>query len=370
MPGGPVLRTMVAMGTKLVANLAEADERTLAVRDSRAVAFFGTWMLTGLFIDGWAHSTDKPETFFSPWHGILYSGFVAAVLWFAWDGRRRPRGAATGDRLGTAGLILFAVGALGDGAWHTVFGIEVGIEALLSPTHLALMLGGLLMVTAPIRVGWRWLPDRPSGREFFSTMAAVTLATSLVLFFLMYLSAAQPIADAHTGNYAGEPGQVWGVASVMIRTAVLLGATFLVLRRWTPPAGSFTLLFSVTAIALAGLDGFEPIALAVPFIAGGIVTDVIVARGLGGARRDLLIGTAVPAVCWLGYFGVHAAVWGVHWPAEIWTGAVVFAVLTGLGLAVVTNGLTPPPVGPALTSGSDDDRSVPEPAAAPVATSR
>ena len=48
-------------------------------RDERAVAFFGTWMLFGLFLDGWAHQAEKPETFFSPWHGILYSGFVAAV---------------------------------------------------------------------------------------------------------------------------------------------------------------------------------------------------------------------------------------------------------------------------------------------------
>ncbi len=327
------------MGTKVADQ--DRDERALALRDSRAVAFFGTWMLTGLFIDGWAHATDKPETFFSPWHGILYSGFVAAVLWFAWDGRRQPGGMDTGDRLGTAGLFLFVVGAVGDGVWHEVFGIEVGIEALLSPTHLALMVGGLLMVTAPIRAGWRWLPERPSGREFAATMGAVTLATSLVLFFLMYLSAAMPIAESHSGSYGGESGQVWGVASVIVRTAVLLGATLFVLRRFTPPAGSFTALFSVTAVALAGLESFEPIALAVPFVAGGTVADVIVARGLGGARRDLLIGMAVPAVCWLGYFGVHAAVWGVRWPAEIWTGSVVFAVLTGLGLALLTNGLEP-----------------------------
>lgn len=32
--------------------------------------------------------------------------------------------------------------------WHQVFGIEVDTAALLSPTHLLLMTGGLLMATA------------------------------------------------------------------------------------------------------------------------------------------------------------------------------------------------------------------------------
>src|SRR5687768_8932264 len=69
---------------------------TRARRDEMAVAVFGTWMIIGLFLDGWAHQANKPETFFSPWHLLLYSGFVAAVAWFGWDGRRRGAGAAPG----------------------------------------------------------------------------------------------------------------------------------------------------------------------------------------------------------------------------------------------------------------------------------
>jgi hypothetical protein len=318
-----------------MAGMGDTLESQRAARDSRAIALFGTWMLIGLFVDGWAHGANKPETFFSPWHGILYSGFVAAVLWFAWDGRRRD-GDTNVDRLAQVGLGVFVVGAVGDGVWHQVFGIEVDIEALLSPTHLALMVGGALMVTAPFRVGWRWLPERPSFRQFFPTLASATLVTSLVLFFLMYLTASNPIAQSAG---ADEDGQGWGIASVLIRTALMLAPTLLILRRWTPPAGSFTLLFSVTALALAGLDGFEAIALAAPFVVGGVAADVIVARGLGGERRSQVVGLAVPMVCWLSYFAIHAAIWGVHWPAEIWTGAVVLAALTGFGLALLTDGL-------------------------------
>lgn len=46
---------------------------------------FGIWMIIGLFLDGWSRNQDKPETFFTPWHGVLYSGFGAAIAWFVWD---------------------------------------------------------------------------------------------------------------------------------------------------------------------------------------------------------------------------------------------------------------------------------------------
>lgn len=317
----------------------DTGERDAALREGWAVGFFGTWMLFGLFIDGWAHGANKPETFFSPWHGVLYSGFVAAVLWFAWDGRRHQR-SGTGDRLATAGMVLFVAGAVGDGVWHEIFGIEVDLEALLSPTHLALMTGGTLMVSAPFRAGWRWVSDRPSFREFVPVTASATLVVSLVLFFLMYLSGSQPIA---TVDDTDDLNHAWGIAAVLVRTGVLLGATMLTLRRWRPPAGVFTILFGVPAVALAGLDAFQDGALILPFVIGGVAADVIVQGGLGGARRDQLVGVAVPAVTWLSYFGVHAAVWGVHWPAEIWTGAVVFAGLAGVGLALLSNGLTREP---------------------------
>lgn len=304
-----------------------------AARGSRAIAIFGTWMIFGLFLDGWAHQAEKPETFFSPWHAVLYSGFVAAVVWFAIDTRRHPGEPASADRLANAGLVLFVVGAVGDGIWHSLFGIEVDIEALLSPTHLALMIGGALMVTAPVRAARAVLPERPAMRQFAPALASVTLATSLVLFFLMYLAAPWPIADA---SNAAEHDQGIGIASVLVRSAVMLGATFVVLRRWRPPVGTFTVLWGVPAVALAGLDGFAFIALALPFIVGGLVADAVVARGIGGPRNDLAVAMATPAVTWAGYFAVHAAIWGVHWPAEIWTGAIVFAVLTGLGMTLIS----------------------------------
>src|SRR5712691_7046633 len=39
------------------------------------------WWMVGLFVDGWAHSNlAQLETFFTPWHALLYSGFAAAAV--------------------------------------------------------------------------------------------------------------------------------------------------------------------------------------------------------------------------------------------------------------------------------------------------
>ena len=40
-------------------------------------------------------------------------------------------------------------GAIGDMFWHIIFGIEVSIDALLSPTHLLLLIGALLILSGP-----------------------------------------------------------------------------------------------------------------------------------------------------------------------------------------------------------------------------
>lgn len=46
------------------------------------ITVLSAWMIGGLHLDAWAHHQFDVETFFTPWHGVLYSGFLAlaAVL--------------------------------------------------------------------------------------------------------------------------------------------------------------------------------------------------------------------------------------------------------------------------------------------------
>ncbi len=43
-----------------------------SVREDLVTALLATWLTIGGFVDGFAHrNLDTPETFFTPWHGIL-----------------------------------------------------------------------------------------------------------------------------------------------------------------------------------------------------------------------------------------------------------------------------------------------------------
>ena len=137
-----------------------------------------SWIMAGALLDAWAHThiLSTLESFFTPWHGILYSGFLAAsgflVLAFY---RNRTQGYAwrravpRGYELSLIAMLIFAFGGVGDMLWHTLFGIEVNLEAALSPTHLILALGIVLFLTGPFRAAWRrhdpakpgWLTQLP-----------------------------------------------------------------------------------------------------------------------------------------------------------------------------------------------------------------
>jgi hypothetical protein len=304
-----------------------------------AAAVFSVWVVVGLFVDGWAHNADKPETFWTPWHAVLYSGFLAAAARFAVgaqiDSRRgvyvRP------DPLVLAGFGLFALGGLGDMTWHTIFGIEQDVEALLSPTHLLLMLAGLLLVTAPVRSALaRGDAAAPSGsgwRDFAPAAVGLTLAVAIVAFFGQFASALHAALPDEFAAGASDTQQIVGVASVLLPNALLVGTVLWTLARWpAPPLGTFTLMFGGTALLMAGLDAFDHLALVAPLAVGGLVADTLVSRRVP-ARWVAVI---VPVVMWSAWFAVYNAVWGLAWEAELISGTVVFAALTGYGLALLT----------------------------------
>jgi hypothetical protein len=63
---------------------------TATKKENLLTGVFGLWLIIGLFVDGYAHQNlAELETFFTPWHGIFYSGVMATALWIAWMIRRR-----------------------------------------------------------------------------------------------------------------------------------------------------------------------------------------------------------------------------------------------------------------------------------------
>ena len=325
--------------------------------DDLAAALLGTWVVGGLFLDGWAH-VNQPglETFFSPWHGVFYSGFLVSVVVLArlvarhQRGRFDPARVPAGYGLGLVGIGLFVAGGVADGTWHTVFGVETGVAALLSPSHLLLLSGGLLMATSPLRSAWS-SPDLPAAARPLALLPALwatAMTTAVVLFFFQYLSAFVTRAPS-TPQAQGPDGllpTIVGVASVLVTNLILVAPVLLLARRWRLPFGTVTLLAGAGAAGLTSLREFVLGALVPAMLAGGLAVDLLMARLRPGPDRPgafRAVAVLAPLLLWGAWMAGYALAYGIAWPPELWAGVLGVASLSGLGLSV----LVLPPAVPA-----------------------
>lgn len=303
-------------------------------RDELAGAVFSTWVVTGLFLDGWAHHSEMVETFWTPWHAVLYSGFFVASIYAATTAlaARRAGRPLLSDPLIGLGFLAFALGGVADAGWHTVFGVEEDLEALLSPTHLLLMIGGLLLTTSTLRSAWARPERAPSLRRFLPTLVGATLAVGILGFFLHFASPFVPEPE----DYVGAPSDMQvalGVMGMLVTTVLLMGMTFVLRARWQVPRHTFLFLFAMYALYMNGLHGFDQVVVVLPAALAGALADAMTQQGVG----PRLFGATIPAVLWLSWFATFGAAFGLDWTPDLWLGAVVFASLTGLGLSYLVH---------------------------------
>jgi hypothetical protein len=98
-------------------------------------------------------------------------------------------------------VLLFAAAGVFDLFWHTYFGIENGIDALLSPSHLLLALGAALVFSGVLRSIARQYGRETGGwRKIGPAVLALGAALVLLGFFTAY---AQPIEDGFTTTTIG-----------------------------------------------------------------------------------------------------------------------------------------------------------------------
>jgi Tol biopolymer transport system component len=176
-----------------------------SLRMDWVLAALSVWLIGGFYIDLWAHAHGKvDDTFFTPWHAFLYLGaasFVLVLGGLAVFGR--PRRVSVREVLpapyamALAGGILFGIGGVLDLAWHTLFGFEVDVEALLSPTHLLLAASGLLMLGGPLRSASARIrsagPKAPSWQLAGPFVIPLAMASAVLIAFTQYAS---PIVDS------------------------------------------------------------------------------------------------------------------------------------------------------------------------------
>jgi hypothetical protein len=378
MPPEPPLSTSAGTGPAPTQLPSPASDWPPSVRmgwrGDLVTAVLGAWLVGGAFLDGWAHNT-RPvlETFFTPWHAVLYSGYAASAVWLCWSvwsRHRRLRVAGLGPGAGggrswrrsipagygpaLAGAALFLAAGLGDLSWHLAFGVERDIAALLSPTHLGLFAGGLLIATAPLRSASAdpILGDRPGLGVLLPAVLSATLAGCATAFMFQYLHPAwedvvgrdrgaflRHTFDAAQYHFVYDQNVTVGIAGFVLATVFLFAPLLLLLRRWQPPAGSAVLVLAVQFIAVQGLTGFADLRLALFGIVGAAAVEVLLAvlRPRRSARWRLVAFCALAPVGFWGVYvtGVAVGDHGLGWPAELWGGAIVWSAISVVALTLM-----------------------------------
>ena len=321
-----------------------------------AAAILTVFFVVGAYLDGWAHVHGHVDrSFFTPWHAALYSGFlvVAAVIGgTALAGMRRGlplrESVPTGYELSLLGAGIFLVGGVADMAWHIVFGIEANVDALFSPTHLVLAIGGALMASGPLRSAWRRVDAYHQPVMPWAAVLSLTVVLSVITFFLQI---AHPLVNPQASGSVPDLRtfvfyrQALGVSGVIIQTAVVMAFVLLAARRFVLPFGALTAILGLNALALSfvgrqvgGLDGglgLVPAALVAGLLADTLYAALRASRLRNSQLGFRLVAFGVPVVFYLIYFLTLVATTGIWWSIHLSLGSVVLAGITGWLLSYV-----------------------------------
>ncbi|MGH2628396.1 MAG: hypothetical protein ACRDHY_17290 [Anaerolineales bacterium] len=311
------------------------------------------YFTAGLFLDGYAHNhlLASIESFFTPWHAVFYSGFFATVLLLGivfLRGRRQGlpwrEAVPPGYDLALIGAAVFFAGGVGDMIWHTFFGIEAGVEALLSPTHLTLALGGTLIGAAPLRAAWR-------RREASSPWTAVLAAAVVISSFTFMTQFAQPTYDPwatssvalrHEGNSAFIM-EAAGISGLLIQAALFSALALYLLRRWPwqgraggLPFGAFTLILGLNSLGMAFMHfEFRQIPA---FLVAGLFADVLYRQWKPGPERRGAVQAfafTLPALVAAAQYAVFFLTDQVWWSVHLWAGSIVLSGFVGWLLSLL-----------------------------------
>jgi hypothetical protein len=258
------------------------------------------------------------------------------------------------------GAAIFAVAGAGDLLWHTIFGIEQGIEGEISPSHLALALGATLILTGPLLAAWRRTAPDAAQRwlTLLPALLSLTYIFSLLVFFTQF---ADPIvksrADLHIRDILivftpfSTDTEVFlstelGVAGILMKAAIMTGVALLLVRRWRLPIGAFALLFGLNGLLISFLAGeVSNIGVALVSALIGLLVDLLNLALRPSAERVLVLRVfafGVPFINNTIYFAILFALKGpIGWSVHLWTGAIVMAGIVGLLLSYL---LVPPQI--------------------------
>ncbi|MEV0768543.1 hypothetical protein [Nocardia salmonicida] len=319
-----------------------------------AMAAASVWIVVAVHLDGRAHYLDLPDSFFTWWHLLLYSGLgAAAALLLAMGARRRRADRSLISALvsmpqgygwSLAGVGVFFAAGVADMGWHIRFGVEAGLDALVSPTHLLLFTGAVLLFSGPLRATQIKQPTAPIWAA--PAVVAATAITATIGFALGYVSAFTTDAPLHAvGNfpegtpehYATEIPAQAGLGAYLVTTVLVVVPVVLLLMRRRLPFGAITVFVTVLAALAQTVQNFTRPSVVIAAVVAGLVVEGLIAVFAAVAPRIPTVAVAVvalPTLLWSAQLVALQLGPGVAWSAELATGTVVLSALVSATLAI------------------------------------
>ena len=323
--------------------LAATRTRAVAALSDRSVdrvfVVLAGWLMTGVFSDAWAHISRLPDSFWTPWHGVLYSGLLACGVFLFVLRYQRSGALAQGYDLSLIGFAIGAFGGVADAIWHTVFGIEFDIDAAVSPSHLIIAGAILLVVTGPARVAWR--------RRAFGLPAALSTLYGLSILTVI-VDYANPFARvfgsgaAPASHDVGQLMQGEALFAFTAYAALLVGFVLVTTRSGGASPWWLALIVGGNMAAMTLVNGplhpeAVPAFLLVSLVSGAIA--VALALWLRPSRANpagtLVLAFTLPALAVAVYAVAVLAMGPTWWTATFWCGLIAVGGLTGLLLATL-----------------------------------
>jgi hypothetical protein len=292
------------------------------------------------------------DDFLSGWHLVLYGGVagVAFVLG-AYALVHGPRAPLALLPAASAGLATLTAGGIVDSIWHEVYGVEAAFEALVSPPHLIILAGLVLLMVAPIGA----VSDGPSAplNPLRSLVLALSV-TSLLLVVSLFTGYLTPLiggSEFQAGAYV-EP--LVGTSPLDYDTSRGLAVTLwfgtlvslvvvLVRARTAPVAGTWTIAFGLLGAAPLVASGRVAFPLTAGLVVFGFLSDLVATR----RRPHPLASGGATAAMWAAMFAVIGARDDLFWQHELWGGVIATGFLVGTAAGAAVRWVTSPArVGP------------------------
>ncbi len=317
------------------------------------MVFASVWTLSGLFLDGHQHLYSSIETFFSPWHILMYSGGVFAVFVLAMAvARNRRRGFSlmgsvpAGYELSVAGVACLIAGGTIDFGWHAVFGFEHQLDLLVSPPHLFLLSGLLFLVSGPVRSALL-RPARLTLPSQIPMLLSMGLAFEIIQFITQIafypeiLMRDHPLSQIvfHQEQLVLSTvlfyRQAMEMLTVIWQSVLLAAAVLYLVARVRLRFGALAVLCVAEKLWIGSelsRDLLELLLIVAASILAGLAGDFVVAKmrpSLQNPGAFRLLGALVPMAYFAAYFVLVVPLFGGTW----WNPSFVFGSIAEAGLA-------------------------------------